>query len=71
MTRRFSPTLLRQLRHAAGLKRERLAANADCSASSINKYENATSRPSAATLGRLADALNCSTDDFFEKEAAA
>lgn len=62
----FSPPRLRALRNVAGCTRPDLAARTDLSPLTITGYEQGKSTPSAAALGKLADALGCRVDDFYD-----
>lgn len=62
MARRFSGARLRQVREAAGLRREHLAVRIDRSVPSIADYERDRYVPATPVLCRLADALGCPVD---------
>jgi transcriptional regulator with XRE-family HTH domain len=62
----FSPPRLRALRNVAGLTRPALAARADLSPLTVTGYEAGKTTPSAAALGRLAAALGCAVDAFYD-----
>jgi Zn-dependent peptidase ImmA (M78 family)/DNA-binding XRE family transcriptional regulator len=54
----FDARRLQLAREAAGLRKNALAERIGVSAAAISQYEHAASRPSAATLGKLAFALD-------------
>lgn len=54
----FDARRLQLAREAAGLRKNALAERVGISAAAISQYEHAASRPSAATLGKLAFALD-------------
>ncbi len=58
---------LRALRNLCGWSRPELARRADLSPLTITSYEIAKVQPSAAALGRLADALGCQIDALFRR----
>jgi len=57
---------LRQLRRAKGLSQTALGELVDLHYTHIGRYERGSSRPSAAALRRLADALGVSADYLLE-----
>lgn len=59
---------LRVLRNLCGWTRPELARRADLSPLTITSYEIGKVQPSAAALGRLADALGCSIDALYGRE---
>lgn len=66
----FSGPRLREVRTAAGKRREFLAAAAGVSASAITRYELGTITPSVNTAVKMAEALNCQVTDLFDGTAA-
>jgi DNA-binding XRE family transcriptional regulator len=71
MARTLSSQRLRDARLAAGYKPEQLALRIDRSVWSIHQYERGTVTPPAPVLGALADALNCTVDDFYATQAVS
>lgn len=57
---------LRVRRMAVGMSQEALAERIGVSFQQIQKYENGLNRMSASRLYGLAQALGCTTDDFFK-----
>lgn len=55
-------TELRNIRKARGLSQNGLAALSGVAATTLSDYERGVSTPSVATLVKLADSLECSTD---------
>ncbi len=70
MLRCFSGPRLREMRTAAGLSSEQLAALIDRSVYSVHLYERGRVAPPAQVLAALADELDCPIDSFFTKESA-
>jgi transcriptional regulator with XRE-family HTH domain len=60
------PERLRQLRKQKDLSQTELGELVDLHYTHIGRYERGSSKPSAAALGRLADALGVSTDYLME-----
>jgi len=71
MARKFSGRQLRDARLAAGLKIEHLALRIDRSVFTISQYERGHVQPPAGILGAIADALGCTVDDLYAREAVA
>jgi transcriptional regulator with XRE-family HTH domain len=61
---------LRELRQARGLGVRELARRVNITASMLSQIERGTVNPSVGTLFRLADALNTTTDYFFQTGGA-
>lgn len=64
----FDGPRLRAEREAAGLTLEQVAVSVGLTASAVYGFETGRFRPSAATLGRLADALGVSVGAFYARE---
>lgn len=64
----FSPVLLRERRHAAGLSQEQMAVAIGRCYASIRNYERGYAPP-AEVLAKLAQHLGCEVADFFEQAA--
>ncbi len=62
---------LRRLRRSAGLSQEELARQAGVKALQISKYERGIYAPRAAVLGRIAVALETTTDYLLAGQAVA
>ncbi len=58
---------LRELREKRGLTQKDLADKLALSDKTISKWEKERSIPDVFTLLKLAELLDCSLDDFFEK----
>lgn len=58
---------LRELREKRGLTQKDLADKLALSDKTISKWEKERSIPDVFTLLKLAEILDCSLDDFFEK----
>jgi transcriptional regulator with XRE-family HTH domain len=59
---------IRQIRKAAGLRLEDVAARAGLYKTNLSRIENdRLSKPNLATLEKIAQALNCRIGDFFEQ----
>jgi transcriptional regulator with XRE-family HTH domain len=66
MSRAFDPARLRRIRVQAGITVADLAEEIEVSAPSIYHWETGHRSPSAWAIGRLADVLGCSVEDFYE-----
>lgn len=66
----FDGAQLRAAREAAGLTLEQVATSVGLTASAVYGFEADRFRPSAATLGRLADALNVPVGAFYARAVA-
>jgi DNA-binding XRE family transcriptional regulator len=69
-TRKFSPERLRQLRRDAGLSHTALAYMVSRSEQTIYLWERGAVTPSAETLVRVVEALDCTLDDLYEEAEA-
>ena len=61
---------LRRRRSALGLSQRALAEKAGTTAAAVSHIERSQRQPSADLLGRLASALECTTDDLLSSKAA-
>lgn len=59
---------VKRRRDALGLSQRDLAAKAETTAAAVSHIERGQRQPSADLLGRLASALECSTDDLFSAD---
>jgi transcriptional regulator with XRE-family HTH domain len=66
----YAPHRVRELRLAAGLRRERVAVEFDRSAEAIRAWEDGRGSPSARQLAKLADLLQCQPGEFFAEQVA-
>ena len=67
----FDPARARHLRENANLTRKALGDRAGISPRHIQAIEFGYSRPSADALGRIADALGATIDDFYARSTSA
>ena len=65
--RRFSPRQLRAAREEAGLRVERVAADAMVSSRIVQAWEAGKHVPDANKLARVADVLGLPLDSFYEE----
>lgn len=63
---RFSGQRLREARKSAGLSRERVAAAAGVSVSSIERYEQGSGQPGVEAAARVAGVLGVTVDDLLD-----
>jgi transcriptional regulator with XRE-family HTH domain len=71
VARSFSGRRLREIRTAAGIRREALAVAVDRSYSSIVKWERYEGIPTANDVGRIALVLGIGVEDLFDEPAGA
>jgi transcriptional regulator with XRE-family HTH domain len=64
---RFNSSKLRGVRERSGLRREELALAADLSASAITSFETGHTKPSLASLLRVADALGIDPSELVDE----
>jgi transcriptional regulator with XRE-family HTH domain len=64
----LSPAALRAIRESAGLSRPAAGAAIGKTFGAIEQFEKGASRPSAETLGLLADTYGCSVGDFYDED---
>ena len=64
---RFTGALLRERREQQGLSVEAVAQSVSRSARTLESYERGDDFPARVVLGRLANALHCTPDDFYEE----
>ena len=64
----FSPPALRAIRESVGLSRPQVAAVIGKTACAVEQFERGVTRPSAETLGLLADAYGRSVGDFYDED---
>jgi transcriptional regulator with XRE-family HTH domain len=62
-----SPSRIRSLRHGRGWTQAELAAAANLATLTVTAYEAGKTTPSASALGRLAEALGCPVDAFYDQ----
>jgi transcriptional regulator with XRE-family HTH domain len=68
---RFSAKALRSLRRSAGVSRDSLAFAISRTTGSIANYEQGRTAPSAETVARIAEVLDCEIGDLFEEASDA
>lgn len=61
---------LRRLREERGLTQETLAGDAGLAMRHVGRIERGQSSPTAAMLGKLAEALGADPADFFKRDPA-
>ena len=64
----FSPPALRAIRESLGWSRPQAAPLIGKTVAALEQFERGVTRPSAETLGLLADAYGCSVGDFFDED---
>lgn len=67
----FFSRVLKAKRIMKGWSQEDLAGKADLSVGSIARYEQAVNTPAFDAVCKIADALGCSTDEFWQREGGA
>lgn len=59
-------TALRDYRHKAGMTQEQLAKELGVTSSCVNMWETGNRKPDIISLKKIAQILNCTTDDLLE-----
>lgn len=67
--RKTNDSIIARLRMDHGLTQAQLAELVGCHPRHISRWENRSQRPGSRYLARLAEALDCSTDDILRDQA--
>ena len=67
--RKTNDSLIARLRIERGLTQAQLAVMVGCHPRHISRWENRSQLPGSRYLARLAEALDCSTDDILRDQA--